>query len=129
MLGQSVETIEMALSFPTVPVSSALGPACVARDVVSAVTLSQLGLGNEDPPEFETIAELPDRGGQHCVEKAVFINEDGDAQEMSDSEVLEKFSSLTGFVLRGSQVESAYSLIQSLDELEDVGDLMDCLVV
>lgn len=118
MLSLDAEDIELALAFPHLESDGALGAGAVARDVVSAVCLAQLGLGGMDEATFPSVAALPEKGAVHAIES-----------EAGMEEMKAAFSQACEMVLRQIQIDSALALCEELDEIESVQDLLECLVV
>ena len=129
MLARTSEEITLALTFPPIAGASAMNAPCIARDVVMATMLAAMGLGVDEGEDEDVTLDLPERGGRHWVEQALYAGPEGESVLLDSEAVAEKFVALTGELLREQQLSNFFEMIARLDELEDVGMLMECLVV
>ncbi|MBX7132135.1 MAG: MmgE/PrpD family protein [Fimbriimonadaceae bacterium] len=129
MLARSQEEVMLALTFPTVAGLTAMNAPCTSRDVVMATMLAAMGLGVDDAEDDGVDLAMSDRGASHWVEQALYTGPDGEMVLLNSDEIAEKFVTLSGELLRDQQVTNFFELMAHLDELEDIGMLMECLVV
>lgn len=117
MLGMDEDTIELALRFGTNPASGGFEAATVSRDVVTACCLAQMGIGGAAIPDLPASAEFSIPRVTHAIEAAC------------DDKASDLFAEAAESVLRPIQIESVLHLVETLDELDSLSDLFDCLVV
>ena len=117
MLGMDEDTIELALRFGANPATGGFEAASIARDVVTACCLAQMGIGGAAIPDLPAGADFPTPRVTHSIETAF------------DDAAGEHFAEAAEQVLRPVQIESVLHLVETLDELDSLSDLFDCLVV
>jgi 2-methylcitrate dehydratase PrpD len=117
LLGLDPDTIELALRFGAVPASGGFEAATTSRDIVTACCLAQMGIGGAAIPDLPDAVELPIPRVSHAVEAA--------ASEAG----ARRFAEAAQDVLRPIQIESVLHLVETLDELDSLTEIFDCLVV
>lgn len=116
MMGMDEETIELALGYGSAPSPGGFERAISARDIVTASCLAQMGMGGA-APGFEIAQGLSIPRVKYSIEEA------------SDNGAVEDFVESAELLLRPVQIESVLHIVETLDEVETLVDLFDCLVV